>query len=233
MLLGNKIQELRNEKKVSALELGKAVGKSESTIRMWESNNSKPDCDTLIKLAEYFECSADYLLGLSEFKNKEDNESYKIDIKDLSDMLIKLPDESRKTLIISINSMIIGYESFDGTLDADLKDEYLRLLYKTIHSYCALAQDLEDARVFIREKDDDEYTYGLWLFILEHQNGILEATNEYISAIKARFNQCLPKDFKLELNKVSLTREQLREQLKSAEPYKQYVDSKIEHTKDK
>ena len=38
---------------------------------MWETGRSKPDADTLIKLAQYFDCTTDYLLGLSEYRNAE------------------------------------------------------------------------------------------------------------------------------------------------------------------
>jgi len=45
------------------------LGKSDAAIRMWETGKSKPDADTLVKLSFYFDCSVDYLLGLSDYRN--------------------------------------------------------------------------------------------------------------------------------------------------------------------
>jgi transcriptional regulator with XRE-family HTH domain len=45
--------------------------KSEGAIRAWETGRTKPDTDTLIKIADYFETSADYLLGRSKAKKPE------------------------------------------------------------------------------------------------------------------------------------------------------------------
>ncbi len=36
---------------------------SRTTISMWESGNCQPDNDTLVKIAEYFDVSTDFLLG--------------------------------------------------------------------------------------------------------------------------------------------------------------------------
>jgi len=68
----DRIKELRTNEKISAIELAKKLNKSESAIRMWETGKAKPDCDTLIKLSEYFDVSTNYLLGLSEHKNEKE-----------------------------------------------------------------------------------------------------------------------------------------------------------------
>ena len=60
----NKIRELRKAKKVSMKELGQAIGGyAESTISLYENNKRQPDQATLIKLADFFGVSVDYLLG--------------------------------------------------------------------------------------------------------------------------------------------------------------------------
>lgn len=66
----DRLKALRNDMGLSALELSKMLGKSESAIRMWESGKNKPDADTLIEMATELECSTDYLLGLDANKNK-------------------------------------------------------------------------------------------------------------------------------------------------------------------
>lgn len=65
----SRIKELRLQKGLTYSQLASEFGKSEGAIRAWETGRTKPDADTLIKLAEYFECSTDYLLGLNDFKS--------------------------------------------------------------------------------------------------------------------------------------------------------------------
>jgi len=61
---GQILRELRNEKGLSAVALGKAVGINNSTIIRWENCNIDITSDYLVKLAQFFEVSTDYLLGL-------------------------------------------------------------------------------------------------------------------------------------------------------------------------
>lgn len=59
----NRIKELRKKEKLTTTALGKAVGCSNQAITNYELGNRKPDPDMLIKLADYFDVSIDYLLG--------------------------------------------------------------------------------------------------------------------------------------------------------------------------
>jgi len=65
----DRLRLLREERQKSAAQLAGEFEKSEGAIRMWETGKSKPDADTLIALAKYFNCTTDYLLGLSDYKN--------------------------------------------------------------------------------------------------------------------------------------------------------------------
>ena len=72
MKLKDRLKDLRGEKKITATQLAFQLGKSESTVRMWEAGRSNPDADTLICLSRFFNCSTDYLLGLSEYKTEQE-----------------------------------------------------------------------------------------------------------------------------------------------------------------
>lgn len=58
-----RIKELRKEKKITMKQLGDIIGVAESTISLYENGKRQPDNDILLKLAEYFNVSVDYLLG--------------------------------------------------------------------------------------------------------------------------------------------------------------------------
>ncbi|MEW6301624.1 MAG: helix-turn-helix transcriptional regulator [Thermodesulfobacteriota bacterium] len=64
-----RLRQLRHEKGVSQAELGAAVGLSYSSISMYESHGKRyPPIKVLQKLADYFGCSVDYLLGRTDYR---------------------------------------------------------------------------------------------------------------------------------------------------------------------
>ena len=60
---GKTIKSLRLEKGISQRELGKRLSVCNQTVSFWESGQREPDFDMLLKIAKYFDVSADYLLG--------------------------------------------------------------------------------------------------------------------------------------------------------------------------
>lgn len=58
-----RLKELRMAKKVTQEELGQHLGFRDSTISQYESGSREPDYDTLLKIAEFFGVTTDYLLG--------------------------------------------------------------------------------------------------------------------------------------------------------------------------
>ncbi|MCD8355966.1 MAG: helix-turn-helix domain-containing protein [Clostridia bacterium] len=57
------LKELRKNKKITQAKLAEMLGVSRSTISMWEIDESQPDNDTLVKIADIFNVSTDFLLG--------------------------------------------------------------------------------------------------------------------------------------------------------------------------
>ena len=46
-----------------------AFGLAQSTVGGWEAGRREPTFDTLVKIADFFGCSADYLLGRTDIPN--------------------------------------------------------------------------------------------------------------------------------------------------------------------
>lgn len=59
----------------AATGLSKATGISSGNICDWKSGRSKPNAETLVKVANYFECSVDYLLGLTDVEKRVTSKS--------------------------------------------------------------------------------------------------------------------------------------------------------------
>lgn len=54
---------LRKEKKISQIQLANALNVSKACISMIEIGKNEPTANTLIKYADFFQCSTDFLLG--------------------------------------------------------------------------------------------------------------------------------------------------------------------------
>ena len=61
-----RLKELREEKGLSALALSKAVLINNRNIGRWEKSQFDITSDNLIKLADFFDVTTDYLLGRTD-----------------------------------------------------------------------------------------------------------------------------------------------------------------------
>lgn len=61
-----RIKELRQEKELTQNDIAKAINTSQRNISRWENGENEPSSSFIIKLANYFDVSADYLLGLED-----------------------------------------------------------------------------------------------------------------------------------------------------------------------
>ena len=61
-----KLKELRKEKGISQLKLAMDLSMNQNTISRYETEDRQADYETLIKIADYFNVSIDYLLGRTE-----------------------------------------------------------------------------------------------------------------------------------------------------------------------
>lgn len=66
MDIGTNIRDLRKEYGLTQSDLANELFVSQDTISLWELNKSLPDIKSLIKLAQIFNVSTDYILGLEK-----------------------------------------------------------------------------------------------------------------------------------------------------------------------
>lgn len=67
------LQELREDRNVSRKELAAFLNISVSTLGMYEQGRREPNIDMLIKLADYFNVSLDFLVGRSANNEERKN----------------------------------------------------------------------------------------------------------------------------------------------------------------
>lgn len=63
MLFAERLKELRQERNLSQTALAQIIGVSQKAIDYWERGINEPKATYIIRLADYFDISSDYLLG--------------------------------------------------------------------------------------------------------------------------------------------------------------------------
>jgi transcriptional regulator with XRE-family HTH domain len=66
-MFSKRLKELRLEKKLLQSQLATELNVDRTTIIKWESGQNQTDFATLIKIADFFDVSIDYLLGRKDY----------------------------------------------------------------------------------------------------------------------------------------------------------------------
>ena len=117
MNFSEKLKKLRKSKKITQEELAKIINVERSSIGKYESSTTIPSNETLIKIANYFNVSTDYLLG-NEKETKKARKGKKISV--YGNVAAGIP--------ISAIQDIVDYEEIDEELAAS--GEYFGLIIK-------------------------------------------------------------------------------------------------------
>ncbi len=64
------LKKLHSEKGISQKQLADVISFSQQSINKYENHDIEPDIATLIKIADFFDTSVDYLIGHSEIRRK-------------------------------------------------------------------------------------------------------------------------------------------------------------------
>lgn len=65
-MLNERIRELRGSRGISQIQLANKLGVTKQSVSNWENDNILPSIEMLVKIANFFEVSTDYLLGLDK-----------------------------------------------------------------------------------------------------------------------------------------------------------------------
>lgn len=63
MKYGNRIAQLRDERRLTQEELSQKIGINRAALSHYENNRREPDYETLQRIAAYFQVSIDFLMG--------------------------------------------------------------------------------------------------------------------------------------------------------------------------
>ncbi len=95
--LAETMKNLRIGRGLSQAQMAELLGVTRSTISQYELGERSPSYEVLIRIAQYFHISTDYLLGVESASDKSD--TIVIDVKNLS-------DEKRDSLLRLIRALV-------------------------------------------------------------------------------------------------------------------------------
>lgn len=103
--IGNKITKLRKEKNWSQEELAKKVNTSRVMIGNYERNTNMPSIDILLKIANVFNVSIDFIVGEGQVS------TYNKDVLKRIDDIELLDEETKNKLFFLIDNVIQNFKT--------------------------------------------------------------------------------------------------------------------------
>ena len=105
------IKRLREERELSQQQLADKLSTSQQNIYKYERDITEPDISTLIRLADFFETSIDYIIGYTSIPHKiEPVEKFELnhDEAELMEKYRKLNGNARQNLQNIIDTILSG-----------------------------------------------------------------------------------------------------------------------------
>ena len=105
----DRFYELCCSKNTKPNPVAKELGISSAVLTKWKNGISYPNGEFLIKIAKYFNCSIDYLVGLTDHQISHVREISPIDAEIL-EKLHSLPEDSQEEIIYILNYKYSKYK---------------------------------------------------------------------------------------------------------------------------
>lgn len=179
-MIGDTLKRLRTKKGLTSEELCSKIGIKGGSYRNYERNDRKPDYDTLVKLADFYGVTTDYLLGRPTAQPPTDaleqlftEKSFSALEEELLRKYMELPHEARQAVVRFINDATAkALQRKNGTAP-----QKLLVLKRSLHKVSAgTGYDLNDSdaweTVTVKDTDDSRKAD----FLLEIEGDSMETT---------------------------------------------------------
>jgi transcriptional regulator with XRE-family HTH domain len=107
LVIGKRLRELRKNKQISQEELARFLDLSTSSVGLYEADNRNPSYEVLLKIANYFCVTTDWMLGVTDEKTKSTN--IPVDYADVISYAMSKDISAKK--IKAIIDFVKAYES--------------------------------------------------------------------------------------------------------------------------
>ncbi len=93
----NRIKALREDRDLRQIDVAKETGIDQKTLSNYETGKTNPDSYSIIKLADFFDVSTDYLLGVSDYSFSDCNKLVS-EIEDIEQRLKNINEFLKKNI---------------------------------------------------------------------------------------------------------------------------------------
>ncbi|GEN87201.1 helix-turn-helix domain-containing protein [Oceanobacillus sojae] len=118
-MIGKRLRTLRQRAGLSQLELAKKLNMPNQNVSNYEREFRQPDYETLLKFADFFEVTTDYILGRSNdplFTKLEDSRG-DTRLEKIIKMIEDIPEEKQEILWIKLEAFVEGMSTADKKED--------------------------------------------------------------------------------------------------------------------
>jgi len=105
-MIAERIRQLREERGLSQAELAHKMGVSRMTINNYEMDKRSPDIAFVLKLADFFFVTVEYLIGKSEFKHQDDKEYTSEKVARFMEVAANLPQQPMQSYLVEVSRLL-------------------------------------------------------------------------------------------------------------------------------
>lgn len=164
-----RIKQLREEAGYTQQDLADKLKKAKSTIAMYENETRKPSLRVLKQLSNIFNCSVDYILGISNNRKKEN--TFSADNESIIEAIMKMAEPRMKRLLPVVGIVKAGYnyladeniiDYIDPAIDLPNKENYFGLIVRGD----SMSPLFDEGDYLIVYKTDNEFENGKICIVL-------------------------------------------------------------------
>ena len=102
---------LRTRLNISQAKLGEAVGMSQQSINQYENHDVEPDIGTLVRLADFFGTSVDFLIGHTDVRRPvEETQPHDLNARETALIArFRLLDDRQKACVETVTQTLLGH----------------------------------------------------------------------------------------------------------------------------
>ena len=99
-----RLKQLRTERKLTQVRLAELLGVGGRVYHRWENGDATPHLDTLVKIAEVLQVSADELLGIQDVR--AESQIHNHELHRLYSQIDSLSDDAQQALIVVLDGLV-------------------------------------------------------------------------------------------------------------------------------
>ena len=104
--IAGRLKRLREQHQISQMELAQAMGVNRMTINNYELGKRVPDLDFVVKAADYFSVTLEYIAGRTEYTDKEEFELLTERVDRLLRVAAHVPQSAGQQMIIDLTALL-------------------------------------------------------------------------------------------------------------------------------